>query len=118
MSDIYNEGHCQLQDKFDKRLLADRFDDAIVQDCILPRDRDFIERMDMFFIGTVDERDYVNGMNLTMLYPQDEAGAALAFRADKGMHHARPGWKKGEWVVDALPADDPAVDGSRKVIDR
>ena len=29
-----------------------------------------------------------------------------------------PGWKKGEWVADTLPAKDPAHDKSREVIDR
>jgi predicted pyridoxine 5'-phosphate oxidase superfamily flavin-nucleotide-binding protein len=29
-----------------------------------------------------------------------------------------PAWKKGNWVSDTLPANDPAKDGSREVIDR
>ncbi len=29
-----------------------------------------------------------------------------------------PGWKKGEWVADTLPAYDPARDKSREVVDR
>jgi hypothetical protein len=29
-----------------------------------------------------------------------------------------PGWKKGEWVADTLPANDLAHDKSREVIDR
>jgi hypothetical protein len=29
-----------------------------------------------------------------------------------------PGWKKGEWVADTLPANDPARDKSREIIDR
>jgi len=29
-----------------------------------------------------------------------------------------PGWKKGGWVADTLPADDPARDPAREVIDR
>jgi hypothetical protein len=28
-----------------------------------------------------------------------------------------PGWKKGDWVEDALPENDPARDGSREVLD-
>ena len=29
-----------------------------------------------------------------------------------------PGWKKGEWVADALPANDLAHDKTREVVDR
>ncbi len=60
MSDIYHDGNRQLQDEFDTRRLADRLDEAIVQDSILPSDKDFIERLDMFFIATVDERGHAN----------------------------------------------------------
>lgn len=60
MSNIYHEGHRQLQDEFDTRRLADRLDDSIVQNTIAPSDKDFIERMDMFFIATVDERGHAN----------------------------------------------------------
>ena len=60
MSDIYHDGSRQLQDEFDTRRLADRLDEAIVQDCIQPSDKDFIERLDMFFIASVDDRGHVN----------------------------------------------------------
>ena len=60
MSDIYHGGNRQLQDQFDTRRLADRLDEAIVQDSIMPNDKDFIERLDMFFIATVDERGHAN----------------------------------------------------------
>jgi predicted pyridoxine 5'-phosphate oxidase superfamily flavin-nucleotide-binding protein len=60
MSDIYRDGHRQLQDQFDTRRLADHLDEAIVQDEILPSDKDFIECLAMFFIATVDERGRVN----------------------------------------------------------
>ena len=205
MSEIYNEGHRQLQDQFDTRRLADRLNETIVQDSILPSDKDFIECMDMFFIGTVDERGYVNcsykagepgfvrvldehtlafpnydgnGMYLTMgnilrthqvgmLFIDFEKqkrmrlnGEATISRNDplmneypeaqfivrvrtrevfancpryihkmKLVQRSRfvpkkecptpvPGWKKGDWVADALPTNDPARDGSREVIDR
>ena len=42
MSDIYHDGSRQLQDEFDTRRLADRLDEAIVQDSIMPSDKDFI----------------------------------------------------------------------------
>jgi len=205
MSDIYHEGNRQLQDQFDTRRLADRLDEAIVQDSILPSDKDFIERLDMFFIATVDERGRANcsykagepgfvrvldehtlafpnydgnGMYLTMgnilktrqvgmlfidfenqkrmrlngdatLYRDDplmreypEAQFIVRVRArevfancPRYIHKMKlvqrsrfvpkqacstpvPGWKKGDWVLDALPENDPARDNSREVIDR
>ena len=205
MSDIYHDGHRQLQDRFDTRRLADRLDEAIVQDEILPSDKDFIARLDMFFIATVDERGRVNcsykagdpgfvrvvdehtlafpnydgnGMYLTMgniletrqvgmlfidfenqkrmrlngeasidrddplLGEYPEAQFIVRVRArevfancPRYIHKMKlvqrsrfvpkrecptpvPGWKKGGWVADTLPADDPARDPAREVIDR
>lgn len=205
MSGIYNESHRQLQDLFDTRRLADRLDEAIVQDSIGPSDKDFIERLDMFFVATVDDRGHVNcsykggepgfvrvldehtlafpnydgnGMYLSMgnilqtrqvgmlfidfenqkrmrlngeatLHPDDplmseypEAQFIVRVRTRevfancpryihkmKVVQRSRfvpkkecptpvPGWKKGEWVADTLPANDPALDQSREVIDR
>lgn len=205
MSDIYHEGSRQLQEEFDTRRLADRLDEAIVQDSILPSDKDFIERLDMFFIATVDERGRVNcsykagepgfvrvldehtlafpnydgnGMYLSMgnilktsqvgmlfidfenqkrmrlngeatLHRDDplmaeypEAQFIVRVRARevfancpryihkmKPVQRSRfvpkpecptpvPGWKKGDWVADTLPAADPARDPKREVIDR
>ncbi|BAV33595.1 pyridoxamine 5'-phosphate oxidase [Sulfuricaulis limicola] len=205
MSDIYHDGSRQLQDEFDTRRLADRLDEAIVQDSILPSDREFIERLDMFFIATVDERGQVNcsykagepgfvrvldehtlafpsydgnGMYLSMgnilrtrqvgmLFIDFENQKRMRLNGEATLHRddplmaeypeaqfivrvrARevfancpryihkmklvqrsrfvpqqdcptpvPGWKKGEWVADALPADDPAHDKSREIIDR
>jgi len=205
MSDIYHDGHRQLQDRFDTRRLADRLDEAIVQDEILPSDKDFIARLDMFFIATVDERGRVNcsykagdpgfvrvvdehtlafpnydgnGMYLTMgniletrqvgmlfidfenqkrmrlngeasidrddslLGEYPEAQFIVRVRArevfancPRYIHKMKlvqrsrfvpkkecptpvPGWTKGGWVADTLPADDPARDPAREVIDR
>ena len=205
MSDIYHDGSRQLQDEFDTRRLADRLDEAIVQDSIQPSDKDFIERLDMFFIATVDERGHANcsykagepgfvrvvdehtlafpnydgnGMYLTMgnilrtrqvgmLFIDFENQKRMRLNGEATIHQddslmqeypeaqfivrvrARevfancpryihkmklvqrsrfvpekqcptpvPGWKKGEWVADTLPAKDPAHDKSREVIDR
>ena len=60
MSDIYNDGHRQLQDRFDTRDQADRIDEAMVHDTISEADKAFIERMDMFFLASVDDRGRVN----------------------------------------------------------
>ena len=43
-----------MQDRFDTRRLADRIDDLLVKDTISSSDREFIERLDMFFLATVD----------------------------------------------------------------
>lgn len=205
MSDIYHDGSRQLQDEFDTRRLADRLDEAIVQDSILPSDRDFIERLDMFFIATVDERGHANcsykagepgfvrvldvhtlafpnydgnGMYLSMgnilktrqvgmlfidfenqkrmrlngeatisrddplmqEYPEAQFIVRVRVRevfanCPRYIHKMKlvqrsrfvpkqecqtpvPGWKKGEWVADTLPVNDPAHDKSREVIDR
>jgi hypothetical protein len=44
-----------LQDRFDTRRLADRLGEVKVHDTITPDDRAFIERLDMFFLATVDD---------------------------------------------------------------
>ena len=203
MSDIYHDGNRQLQDQFDTRRLADRLDEAIVQDSIMPSDKDFIERLDMFFIATVDERGHANcsykagdpgfvrvldehtlafpnydgnGMYLTMgnilmtrqvglLFIDFENQKRMRLNGEATLHRddplmrkypeaqfivrvrARevfancpryihkmklvqrsrfvpkqecptpvPGWKKGEWVADTLPENDPARDDNREVI--
>lgn len=203
MSDIYRGGNRQLQDQFDTRRLADRLDEAIVQDSIMPSDKDFIERLDMFFIATVNERGHANcsykagdpgfvrvldehtlafpnydgnGMYLTMgnilttrqvglLFIDFENQKRMRLNGEATLHRddplmreypeaqfivrvrARevfancpryihkmklvqrsrfvpqqecptpvPGWKKGDWVADTLPENDPARDDTREVI--
>jgi predicted pyridoxine 5'-phosphate oxidase superfamily flavin-nucleotide-binding protein len=59
MPDIYTDASRQLQDQFDTRRLADRVGE-IVHDVIDDHDRAFIERMDMFFLATVDELGHAN----------------------------------------------------------
>jgi predicted pyridoxine 5'-phosphate oxidase superfamily flavin-nucleotide-binding protein len=54
MSTLYGRGARQLQDRFATRPLADRIDQRLVKDTIGDSDRAFIERMDMFFLATVD----------------------------------------------------------------
>ena len=60
MSDIYDENHRALQDRFDTRRLADRIDETLVRKRFTPSDREFIERMDMFFLASVDGRGRAN----------------------------------------------------------
>jgi predicted pyridoxine 5'-phosphate oxidase superfamily flavin-nucleotide-binding protein len=44
-----------LQDRFDTRRLADRLAEVKVHNTITPDDRAFIERLDMFFLASVDD---------------------------------------------------------------
>jgi uncharacterized protein len=52
---LYHEGSRRLQDRFDTRRLADRLERVKVTPAIGPKDREFIESMDMFFLATADE---------------------------------------------------------------
>jgi predicted pyridoxine 5'-phosphate oxidase superfamily flavin-nucleotide-binding protein len=205
MSDIYHADQRSLQDRFDTRRLADRLDEDIVHAEFTAGDREFIERLDMFFIATVDARGRVNcsykggapgfvrvvdartlafpnydgnGMYLSMgnvaqtgevglLFMDFERQTRMRVNGTATLHaddplrdqfpeaqfmvrvQAReifpncpryihkmkliershfvpksgcptpvPGWKKGDWVADALPADDPARQDDREVLER
>src|SRR6266849_9710662 len=56
MAELYHAGNRQLQDQFDTRRLADRIEERVVSKTIRQGDREFIERMDMFFLPTADEQ--------------------------------------------------------------
>ena len=52
---MYHEDSRALQDRFDTRGLADRLKERFVAGSVIdPPDKDFIERVDMFFIATAD----------------------------------------------------------------
>jgi uncharacterized protein len=55
--ELYRPGARELQDQFDTRRLADRLASR-ARDALTAEDRAFIERMDMFFLATVDERGH------------------------------------------------------------
>ncbi len=55
MSLEYSPSARALQDRFDTRRLADRLAEVKVHHEFTPQDRQFIERLDMFFLATVDE---------------------------------------------------------------
>jgi predicted pyridoxine 5'-phosphate oxidase superfamily flavin-nucleotide-binding protein len=55
MGHRYHDGSRELQDRFDTRRLADRLQERTVRDVISEEDKAFIERMDMFFLGTADD---------------------------------------------------------------
>jgi predicted pyridoxine 5'-phosphate oxidase superfamily flavin-nucleotide-binding protein len=54
MPPFYPPAARALQDRFDTRRLADRLVEVTVHDRFTPDDRAFIERLDMFFLSTVD----------------------------------------------------------------
>ena len=55
MTGLYHEASRRLQDRYDTRRLADRLEERYFDDAIIgPSDREFIERMDMFFLATAD----------------------------------------------------------------
>ncbi|MGN6186217.1 MAG: pyridoxamine 5'-phosphate oxidase family protein [Thermoanaerobaculia bacterium] len=54
MSMIYSSSSRALQDEYDTRKLADRLAEIKVRDQFNLDDRQFLERMDMFFLATVD----------------------------------------------------------------
>jgi predicted pyridoxine 5'-phosphate oxidase superfamily flavin-nucleotide-binding protein len=55
MAARYHDGSRELQDRFDTREKADRLHERTAREAILPEDRAFIERMDMFFLATADD---------------------------------------------------------------
>jgi predicted pyridoxine 5'-phosphate oxidase superfamily flavin-nucleotide-binding protein len=55
MSSPYHDASRLLQDRFDTRRLADRLDEKFLSRPVIDAaDREFIERMDMFFLATAD----------------------------------------------------------------
>ena len=56
MMSLYTPAARALQDRFDTRRLADRLVDVTVHDRFTPQDVAFLERLDMFFLATVDEQ--------------------------------------------------------------
>jgi predicted pyridoxine 5'-phosphate oxidase superfamily flavin-nucleotide-binding protein len=54
MPPLYTSASRALQDQFDTRRLADRLEEVKVHDRFTPADRELIERLDMFFLATVD----------------------------------------------------------------
>lgn len=54
MTEVYQDGQRELQDRFDTRRLADRLEERIFHGTFSDRDREFIEQQSMFFLATVD----------------------------------------------------------------
>jgi uncharacterized protein len=56
MSALYEDGHRQLQEQFDTQRLADRIEQRLFRAELTEEDRAFIERLDLFFLATVNSR--------------------------------------------------------------
>jgi len=54
MSRLFDESHREWQRRFDSERLADRIEQRFCRDHISDEDKAFIERLDMFFLATVD----------------------------------------------------------------
>lgn len=54
MSTLYGETHRALQREFDTERLADRLEERLSRTALTDEDRAFVERLDMFFLATVD----------------------------------------------------------------
>lgn len=54
MSKLYGESQRRLQQQFDTERIADRIEERLFREHITSEDRDFIQRMDMFFLATAD----------------------------------------------------------------
>lgn len=60
MSRLYGAGQRRLQREFDTERLADRIEARLFREHINADDRAFIERLDMFFLATVDAAGHPN----------------------------------------------------------
>lgn len=56
MSTLYSESHRRFQRQFDTERLADRIEERLYRTALTDEDRNFVERMDMFFLATVNEK--------------------------------------------------------------
>ena len=56
MSALYEDSHRGLQRQFDTQRLADRIEQRLFRTALTDEDRAFIERLDLFFLATVNSR--------------------------------------------------------------
>ena len=56
MSALYDDSHRRLQQQFDTQRLADRIEQRLFRTALTDEDRGFIERLDLFFLATVNSR--------------------------------------------------------------
>ena len=60
MSQLYHQGHRELQQRFDSQRLADRLEQVTYRTRITAEDRAFIESRDMLFLATADQEGRPN----------------------------------------------------------
>jgi predicted pyridoxine 5'-phosphate oxidase superfamily flavin-nucleotide-binding protein len=56
MSALYEDSHRNLQQRFDTQRLADRIEQRLFRRALTDDDRAFVERLDLFFLATVNSR--------------------------------------------------------------
>jgi uncharacterized protein len=56
MSALYDPSHRGLQAQFDTQRLADRIEQKLFRTALTPEDKAFIERLDLFFLATVNSK--------------------------------------------------------------
>ena len=56
MSALYEDSHRRLQQQFDTQRLADRIEQRLFRTALTDEDLDFIEKLDLFFLATVNSR--------------------------------------------------------------
>jgi hypothetical protein len=56
MSALYENSHRDLQRRFDTERLADRIEERLFRTALTDDDRAFVERLDLFFLATVNSR--------------------------------------------------------------
>jgi predicted pyridoxine 5'-phosphate oxidase superfamily flavin-nucleotide-binding protein len=56
MSALYEDSHRRLQQQFDTQRLADRIEQRLFRTALTDEDRAFIEKLDLFFLATVNSR--------------------------------------------------------------
>ena len=56
MSALYDDHHRALQHQFDTERLADRIEQRLLRTALTDDDRAFVERLDLFFLATVNAR--------------------------------------------------------------
>jgi predicted pyridoxine 5'-phosphate oxidase superfamily flavin-nucleotide-binding protein len=57
---MFHDDSRSFQDSYDTRRIADRIEEKLVSDTISASDKRFIERLDMFFLATADDRGRPN----------------------------------------------------------
>ena len=60
MSVLYEPTHRSLQAQFDTQRLADRIEQKLFRTALAPEDKSFIERLDLFFLATVNSKGEPN----------------------------------------------------------